>query len=646
MPGLVSTLCAAYVLLVADLVLVALALSPPRLARQGELAALQAAVLVASCAWWWRRGRPRPELAGARAALGTLVRSPLALGFAALIAAALGYELLLALGVPPNNWDSLVYHLARVAGWVQAGGWRWIPDAPSNILNTRQPVAEQEIFFLFASTRSTVLYALPQLAAQLAILLAVYGAARRLGYGVSPAVCAAGLFSTFSLVALESATAQNDLVAASFPAVAACLVLGGSAGEFVLAGAALGAGAGVKLTTVLVWPVVIALAARRGRRALALGGLGLLGGALAVGWWGYLLNTVHTGHPLGQGAFSLDVSVSPSFPGSLHTSVHLLYRLFDLSALSGREIRWLAYLGDLALVAGAVHGYRRGGLRRAVVEGVCLSLPFYAPYLVIGGSDAVAAVARLVGLPVRISGFAGGLDRRANEDYSAFGPLGALALLGVPIVVVAAFLTRRANADKLALALSLPLFLLLLGLTAAYNPYLTRFVLVPAALTAPLLAVLFRSAAVGAALLAVAAATAYVTLTHDSSKPLAARPWKLDQAQVMDYAAEPANGPALAAYDRLVPAGACVGAVVGPDDPAYLLYGPALSRRVVYLPPGAGPAAARRDRVAYVVATGGAGPGALEAFGGAGWRTASLAGAWELARDPHPAARAGGCAGR
>jgi hypothetical protein len=490
-----------------------------------------------------------------------------------------------------------------------------------------------------------VLYALPQLVAQLAVLLAVYGIARRLGYGVVPAVCAAGLFSTFTLVALEAVTAQNDLVAASFPAVAACLVLGGSGGELALAGAALGVGAGVKLTTVLVWPIVIALAVRRGRRGLALAGLGLLAGLLAVGWWGYLLNALHTGRPLGQGDFSLDVSASPSFPGSLHTSLHVLYRLFDLSALSDRLIRRLGYLGDIALVAGAVHGYRRGGVRRALVEGVCLSLPFFAPYLVIGGSEALGGASRLVGLPVRISGFAGGLDRRANEDYSAFGPLGSLALLGVPVVVIAAFCLRRAGADKLLLALALPLFLVLLGLTAAYNPYLTRFVLVPAALTAPLFALLFRSRAVGAALLAVAALTAYVTLSHDVSKPLAARPWQLDQAQVMDYAAEPEVEPALQAYVRRVPADACVGAIVGADDPAYLLYGPNLRHRVFYLPQGAELAAARRDRLAYVVATAGAGSGALQPFQAAGWRTASLGGTWQLAVDPSGEAGAGRCAG-
>jgi hypothetical protein len=38
---------------------------------------------------------------------------------------------------------------------------------------------------------------------------------------VRPSACAAFLLATFSLIALESSTAQNDLVAASFSAIRA-----------------------------------------------------------------------------------------------------------------------------------------------------------------------------------------------------------------------------------------------------------------------------------------------------------------------------------------------------------------------------------------------------------------------------------------
>jgi hypothetical protein len=71
-----------------------------------------------------------------------------------------------------------------------------------------------------------------------------YGSSRRLGFDVRVSACSAALLATFSLVALEAMTAQNDLVAASFPVIALCLLLGRTRGEAVLAGAALCTGLG------------------------------------------------------------------------------------------------------------------------------------------------------------------------------------------------------------------------------------------------------------------------------------------------------------------------------------------------------------------------------------------------------------------
>jgi hypothetical protein len=645
LPSLVSTLLAAYLAFVANAVAVTVALSPFREVTRGGLLGAEAVLLVVAFAGWWVRGRPGLPLGGARVAVAEVAGSPLTALFLAVAALALAYELLLALAVPPNNWDSLTYHLSRVASWVQHGGYHWIANAPDDILNTRQPVAEQVILFLFVATGKGTLFALPQYVAQLAILVAVYGSSRRLGFGVCPAVCSAALVATFSLFALEAMTAQNDLVAASFVAAAACLILGGSRAELVLAGIAVGMGIGVKLTTAFVWPVLVLLAWSRGRRGVPWAAAGAIGGFAVVGMWGYLLNLEHTGHLLGQGRFRLDVSASPSFPGSLATSLHVLYRMFDLSVLSYTLVYWLADLGLLAAAAVAVHAYRRGGARRAVIQAAAVAVPFLSPALVIGGAAVLGYLTKHAGIPVANAGFAGEFNRRANEDLSAFGPVGTVTLLVVPVLTVAAFWTRRVDARYLALALALPVSLILIGLEVEYNPFLPRFLLAPAALTAPLFGFLFRRRAATAALLAVASLTVVLTLAHDRTKPFwnpNGRPWQLTQAQALEAdGGVPQFAPALTAYDSHVPAHACVGAVLGADEPSYILWGPNLTRRIVFLPARNAVEAAQAAGPSYVVVSSASHTGISTRLRTSGWTLQPLGVFWILAtRSP---VKGGGC---
>src|SRR5262249_40188422 len=182
----VATLVAGYLALVTQIAAVMWFLSPFDALTLTWLTVVEAVVAAAAVGAWLLCGRPLPALARARAALGTLRSDPLTLAFAALVAAGVAYELVLALTVPPNNWDSLTYHLARVAGWRQEQGVHWIANAPTARMNEFQPLAEQLILFLFVAG-STTLYAIPQYVAQLAILVAGYGPARRLGYETRPA---------------------------------------------------------------------------------------------------------------------------------------------------------------------------------------------------------------------------------------------------------------------------------------------------------------------------------------------------------------------------------------------------------------------------------------------------------------------------
>ena len=92
---------------------------------------------------WHRCGRPRLPFAGARPAIGELLRDPLTVLLLTFLALVLLYELLLGLTIPPLAGDPDVYHVARAAAWAQHGGYFWIPNAPTVLLNQREPLAEQ-----------------------------------------------------------------------------------------------------------------------------------------------------------------------------------------------------------------------------------------------------------------------------------------------------------------------------------------------------------------------------------------------------------------------------------------------------------------------------------------------------------------------
>jgi Glycosyltransferase family 87 len=637
-PSLVSTILLAYLGLVVGTVGATLALSPLEAVTRGGLAIAGGVLLAATLVLWLVRGRPGLPLGGARRSLAEIRASPLTVVFLVVAAAMLVYELVLGLTVPPNNWDSLWYHLPRAVAWLQHHGYGWIDNAPSNILNTRQPVAEQELLFLFAATGKASVYALPQFLAELAILVAVYGCARRLGFGAPASACSAALLATFSLVSLEASTAQNDLVAASFPVVAACLLLGSSRTEQALAGVALGIGAGVKLTTVFAWPVLALLAVARGVRPT----VRLLGGAIvglaAVGAWGYVLNLEHTGRLFGQGQLSLDVTTSPAYPQSAIAALDLLYESLDLGLLSDRRIHLLAVAGIVVGLGVAVWVWRRRG-PRALGDGWRAAMPLLAPLLVVLGTTLVAWGSRQWGHPVRGKyGNLGGVNRTANEDSSAFGPIGIVAILAVSALTIFEAARRRADLRQLALALAFPVFFALASLYLVFNFFVTRFLLVPVALTAPLFARLFRGRAEIAAYLAAASIVGGLVIVHDRTKAIAApgpAPWNTSQVRALEAAQVPRVAAAEAALERLLPPHACVGAILGRSEPAYLLAGKNFARKVVYISVNSEVVpAAQRAGLFYVVISNGQNRYAAEQFRQAGWKTRLLGRYWILASVP------------
>ncbi|MCW2963317.1 MAG: hypothetical protein JWO17_569 [Actinomycetia bacterium] len=618
----VSSVLATYVVFVAAVTAITCALSPFRFVTRVGLEVAASVALAAALALWIRRGRPPFPLPSSSAVRAALSDPAVLVLLLAVLASSL-YELVLVLGAPPNNWDSLTYHLTRAADWAQHGGAHWIANAPTDRINEFQPLAEQQVLLFFVTSGRAALFALPQWLAGLAAVVGVFGVSARLGFAPRTAAFAALLFGSFPLVALESSTSQNDLVAAALPIVAAALVLGGSRAELALAGLALGLALGVKLTTAYAVPIPVALALLRSRRD----GLRVVAAAIAsfvlLGIWGFVLNLVHTGSVLGHGGGRLAQQASPSLTGSPTTAFRVLHDLLDLSGLGLGVTDILAALSvAFAAAAFAVARKRGASVAGAGLAAFAAALPLLVPRLIPIVGHGVRIVGEGIHLPVTDPATTGGtffwgIDFGSSEDLSSFGVIGGPALLLISLALLAH--RRGGITARWIVAAALPMFLVLLALTSKYNPWLSRFLLVPVALAAPLLAVLGRRRLPAFAIAAVAVVQLALVEVRNEQKPLTGAhpaPWNATQQQALGSTFRPGYAVVVTRLARLTHA-TCLGAVLRPDDPGFLLFGQRLQHHVEFLPSrGAVEAAHSRGLDAVVV---GDFTGTRRAFETAGW---------------------------
>jgi hypothetical protein len=602
----VSAVLATYVVFVAAIAALIWALSPFRLVTRTGLEVAAAVALAAGLTVWIGRGRPRFPLPSSAAIRATLADPAVVVLLVAVVASSL-YELVLVLGAPPNNWDSLTYHLTRAADWAQHGGVHWIGNAPTDRINEFQPLAEQQVLLLFVTSGRAALFALPQWLAGLAAVVAVFGVAARLGFAPRAAAFAALLFASFPLVALESSTAQNDLIAAALPIAAAALVLGGSQAEVTLAGVALGLALGVKLTTAYAVPIPVALALLRGRRD----GLRVVSAAIAsfllLGMWGFVLNLVHTGNLLGHGGGRTEQQASPSLTGSPTTAFRVVHDLLDLSGLGLRLTDLLAVAAIAFAVAAFAVARRRGATTASAgFAAVAAALPLLAARLIPLVAHGMKIVGDASRLPIDDPATTGakffwGVDFGSSEDLSSFGMIGGPALLIISLVLLAR--RRRVDSSRLVLAAAFPLFIVLLALTSKYNLWLSRFLLVPAALGAPLLATIGRRRLPAFAIATVAIVQLALVHVHNQQKPLTGGrplPWNATQQEALRSTFQSGYADVVAPLQRL-PQATCLGADLRSDDPGFLLFGSRLQHRVEFLPSRGAVAAAQAKGLDAVV---------------------------------------------
>lgn len=227
------------------------------------------AALIAACRFWVT---PPHGLRG----LGGVDR-----GIILVVVAIMAITLVIALMSPPNTWDSMTYHSARVAEWYAHGNVRFYPTSIDRQL-WQPPFAEYLVLLTYAALGGRDYFAnLPQWLAGIGVIVASMEIAASLGASKRYQVAAALLVATTPTVILQSTSTQADLLTALWVAITALLAIRQySWAEFpgsrraILFGTAFGLSVGTKGTGLLLgmpWLFVFLVPAARRRDWAALG---------------------------------------------------------------------------------------------------------------------------------------------------------------------------------------------------------------------------------------------------------------------------------------------------------------------------------------------------------------------------------------
>lgn len=361
----------AYVILIGQIVAISevLSLIDAVTATRVLIAEALTAVVVAVAATlrgWSVPAMPRFDLPG-----------PL-LALAALIGAAIAYELALVIFTAPNNWDSMTYHLSRAAAWYQRHRVGYI-DAHTQRENNSAPNAEILVLFSFLFVHSDRIAAIWQWLAQLAAITSVYVIAGRIDVSRRARLFAALLFATMAQPALQASSTQNDLLAASLVGVAVAFLCTTERWRYPLAALALGLALGTKLTVALALPAValigLTLVPKRDRlRLFALAAAAFV----AVGAFGYILNLAHTGAIQGNGAAVAQWS-QHSWHGRAMTLITVPAKMVVVINPIDQDSAYFGGLGGLVIIPVIAIALRHAWQRRrlSLEATLALALPLF-----------------------------------------------------------------------------------------------------------------------------------------------------------------------------------------------------------------------------------------------------------------------------
>lgn len=132
--------------------------------------------------------------------------------------------LLVALSAPPNTWDSMTYHMARVSHWLANGSIR---PYPTNIMRQIHmgPLSELGIALTVLATGTDRFANLVQWVSYVISCVAVWDITDSLGFSVAGRATGMAIAATIPMAVVQASGTQNDLVATSVVLAAASILL-------------------------------------------------------------------------------------------------------------------------------------------------------------------------------------------------------------------------------------------------------------------------------------------------------------------------------------------------------------------------------------------------------------------------------------
>ena len=246
----------------------------------GGVAVGQVLQLVVQAVLLWRRRPALPDLRGTW-------RNPWVL----VLAAEASALLVLVMSVAPTNWDSMSYHLVKVAQWMQAEQVGSFPAefAPQVYMPFVAELGMAQFLMLSGELWST---GLVQYSAHLVALVAISVLARNVGVDSRGQAIAAGVFGLAPLVVGQAVTTQTDYVMCTLVVIAFAMATRRPGGAWWLVPVALASGLAVAvkpIAVLMVWPaIVLSVRHLRGvelRRMVAPLAASVLVGVAVNAWW-------------------------------------------------------------------------------------------------------------------------------------------------------------------------------------------------------------------------------------------------------------------------------------------------------------------------------------------------------------------------